>query len=201
MSRVPVQDAGGDDAGHALGADVCEMRGTASSGQGLRAGKEAGARMSKTEVVEKPAEAGEEPVAAMVPPVYDRAVARMTAQRRRGPIVVTLPASVRVSYEEPAEFLQELEELAKDVERGTVRYTIRYDPPGEGYGMRKVELVVSAIAGGEIFELVARAGAVWGDGGEVDLATKKRVDTWHAALVELCGKAGLTLKSGRFGAV
>ena len=135
------------------------------------------------------------------PDLCSRCAGEKNAGPEQGPIVLMLPATVRVSFEEPAEFLQELEELAKEVEEGIVRYTIRYDPPGEGYGMRKVELVVSAIAGGEIFELVARAGAVWDDGGEADLATKKRVDTWHTALVELCGKAGLTLKSGRFGAV
>jgi hypothetical protein len=137
----------------------------------------------------------------MTPPAFDNAVQKAREVGVQVPLVVALPASVRVSFEEPAEFNQELEERAKDVERGIVRYFLRYDPPGEGFGMRKVELVVSAIADGEIFELVAKAGAVWGDGGEIDLATKKRVDEWHGALVELCGKAGLVLKGGRFGAV
>lgn len=153
--------------------------------------------------------AGQEAAVAEAPPVeppttpaeYTREAGKGAARRGRGPIVLTLPATVRVSFEEPAEFVQELEELAAEVERGIVRYTLRYDPPGEGYGMRKVELVVSAIAEGEIFELVAKAGAVWGDNGEADQETKKRVDTWHAQLVDLCGRKGLALKGGRFGAV
>jgi hypothetical protein len=156
--------------------------------------------MAKTGTVEREQEEAPAPEP-MTPPAYDKAVQKQPPRRPRGPIVLTLPATVRVSYEEPAEFLQELEELAKEVERGIVRYTIRYDPPGEGYGMRTVELVVSAIAEGEIFELVAKAGPVWGDGGDADRATKRRVDEWHAGLVELCGRAGLTLKGGRFGAV
>jgi hypothetical protein len=111
------------------------------------------------------------------------------------------PLRVRVTFEEPAEWLQEVEEAADQVDRGVIRYTLRYDPPGEGYGMRKVELVAGAVVGGEIVELVAKAGEVWGGNGEADQETKKRVDTWHAQLVELCSRKGLALKGGRFGAV
>jgi hypothetical protein len=124
-----------------------------------------------------------------------RALGRVLLGSRRAPV------RVRVTFEEPAEFLQELEERAAGVEGGVVRYIIRYDPPGEGYGARRVDLVAGAVVNGEILELAAKAGAVWGDGGEADQATKKRVDEWHGALVELCGKAGLVLKGGRFGAV
>lgn len=157
--------------------------------------------MPKSPVAEEAEGPAKEVPGPLTPAAYDKAVRKEGPRRPRGPIVLTLPATVRVTFEEPAEFLQELEELATEVERGIVRYTLRYDPPGEGYGMRKVELVVSAIAEGEIFELVAKAGAVWGDGGEADQETKKRVDTWHAQLVELCGSKGLALKGGRFGAV
>jgi hypothetical protein len=118
--------------------------------------------VSKTagQVVEEAGAAA--PAEPVTPAAYIREVGKATARRPRGPIVLTLPATVRVSFEEPAEFVQELEELAAEVERGIVRYTLRYDPPGEGYGMRKVELVVSAIAEGEIFELVAKARAARG---------------------------------------
>ena len=112
-----------------------------------------------------------------------------------------LPVRVRVTFEEPAEFVEEVEEAADHVEGGVVRFIVRYDPPGEAAGIRHVELVAGAVVAGEILELVAKAGAVWGDDGDGDQATKKRVDTWHAQLVELCGRKGLALKGGRFGAV
>jgi hypothetical protein len=111
------------------------------------------------------------------------------------------PIRIRVTFDEPAEWLQEIEEAADLVDRRVVRFILRYDPPGEGYGVHEVELVAGAVVGGEIVELVAKAGAVWNDGGAADLETKKRVDTWHSQLVELCSRARLVLKGGRFGAV
>ena len=137
----------------------------------------------------------------MTPPAFDRAVSKQKGPGRPGRNEIGPPLRVRVTFEEPAEWLQEVEEAAELVDRGVIRYTLRYDPPGEGYGMRKVELVAGAVVGGEIVELVAKAGVVWGDNGEESLVTKKRVDTWHAQLVDLYGRKGLALKGGRFGAV
>jgi hypothetical protein len=114
---------------------------------------------------------------------------------------VPAPVRIRVTFDEPAEWLQEVEEAADLVDRRVVRFILRYDPPGAGYGVHEVELVAGAVVGGEIVELVAKAGSVWNDGGDADQETKKRIATWQAQLGEMCGRAGLTLKGGRFGAV
>jgi hypothetical protein len=132
---------------------------------------------------------------------FDRVESKRKGQGRPGINETGPPIRVRVTFDEPAEWLQEIGEAAEQVDRRVVRFTLRYDPPGEGYGMRRVVLLAGAVVGGEIVELVAEAGAVWGDGGESDQETKRRVDVWHSQLVELCGRAGLVLKGGRFGAV
>jgi hypothetical protein len=137
----------------------------------------------------------------MTPAVFDKAVGagQHKAVPRTAPTRV--PVRIRVTFEEPAEFLDELEAIAAYVEGKVVRFIVRYDPPGPESSIKRVELVVGAVVAGEILELVAKAGQVWGDDGEADQATKRRVDTWHAAVVDLCGRTGLALKGGRFGAV
>ena len=157
--------------------------------------------MSKTEVATVEDSGAAAPAEPMTAAALDRKVAKGPGAKPGRAAAAPAPLRVRVTFEEPAEWLQEVEEAADQVDRGVIRYTLRYDPPGEGYGMRKVELVAGAVVGGEIVELVAKAGAVWGDNGEADQETKKRVDTWHAQLVDLCGRKGLALKGGRFGAV
>jgi len=153
---------------------------------------------------DKAGTAVEEPAAEkppMTPEAFDKEVGagRHKTVPRTAP--ARGPAKVRVTFEEPEEFFWELADVADQVEGGVVRFIVRYDPPGEGAGIRNVELVAGAVVNGEILELVAKAGQVWGDGGEMDQETKKRLDAWHGQLVELCGQKELTLKGGRFGAV
>jgi hypothetical protein len=155
----------------------------------------------KSQVAEKPESPAEGAPGPQTPAEFDRTVSKRKGQGRPGRNETGPPVRVRVTFEEPAEFVDEVTARAERVEGGVVRYTLRYDPPGEGYGMRKVELVAGVVVDGEILEMVAKAGAVWGDDGEADQATKKRVAVWHADLVGLCGQHGLTLKGGRFGAV
>ena len=137
----------------------------------------------------------------LTPAAFDKEVGagRHKAAPRTAP--ARPPVRFRVTFDEPAEYFAELDGVAEQVEGGVVRFMVRYDPPGPTSGIRRLELVASAVVDGEILELVAKAGEVWGDGGELDQETKKRIDGWHGQLVEMCGQRGLVLRGGRFGAV
>jgi hypothetical protein len=137
----------------------------------------------------------------LTPAAFDKTVGAGRHKAVPRPAPARLPVRIRVTFDEPGEFLQELGAMAEHVEGDVVRFIVRYNPPGEGPGIRNVELVAGAVVAGEILELVGKCGQVWGDGGELDQETKQRVDTWHGQLVELCSRTGLALKGGRFGAV
>ena len=107
---------------------------------------------------------------------------------------------VRVTFDELTEFLAELEHDAELVEHQVVRGFERQDPPGEGFGMKRVDLIAGYVARGLVIEVVEAVGTLWNDGGEPDAKTRELIAAWRSRLLEVCRAYGLDVRGGRYGA-
>jgi len=112
-----------------------------------------------------------------------------------------LVTAVRVSYTSAEEWLDELAANADLVESRIVRMFVREEPPLEGYGMSRVDVVAGYVARGQVYELVAPAGTDWHTDSEADLATRARRDELVAAIAIAADTLGLNVRGGRFGSL
>ncbi len=119
-----------------------------------------------------------------------------TNSTRPKPAVYT---PVRVTFDELTEFLAELERDADQVEHQVVRGFERHDPPGEGFGMKRVDLIAGYVARGLVIEVVQAIGTLWNDGGESDDKTRQLIAEWRSELLAACRTHGLEVRGGRYG--
>ncbi len=137
------------------------------------------------------------PAAAATPAETPAAPAKASTPRTKTPAATSTP--VRVTFDELVEFLAELEHDAELVEHQVVRGFERQEPPGEGFGMKRVDLIAGYVARGVVVEVVQAAGTLWNDGGEPDAKTRELIAAWRSRLLEVCHAYGLQVRGGRYG--
>ncbi len=143
-----------------------------------------------------PAQKADEPVAQPAAPAEPPPVSKLARPDSRPYRPLASPLRYVVEFQELAQFVEELEMGLYGVDRGIIRYDIISSPPGITVGLRTMYLVVSAALGDVLVKARLEAGVLWGDDGEFDQETTRRLNNWHAELVAMCGEKSLNLRTG-----
>lgn len=139
-----------------------------------------------------------DPVATATPPEEKAAPdPKRNSTRPKPPAATSTP--VRVTFDELQEFLAELEHDVELVEHQVVRGFERHDPPGEGFGLQRVDLIAGYVARGVVVEVVQPVGTLWNDGGDPDTKTREAIAAWREELLSACRAHVLDVRGGRYG--
>jgi hypothetical protein len=133
--------------------------------------------------------------------VPEQRAARAKRSAAKAPAAGELRTLVRVSYDEADDFLDELAAEADLVEARILRHTVREQPPADGYGLSKVDVIAGYVALGQVRELIATAGADWHTDSEADQSTTQRRDELLRRIVVAGDDLGLDVRGGRFGSM